>query len=93
MLTIPLVTLLGLAEHPGEARGLGAIDPALARQMAASAARDPRSTWCVTVTDQHGHAIGHGCAKPARGRRKPSRAPSPPRSRTRDGPGLTFTPA
>ena len=71
MLTIPLVTLLGLADNPGEARGLGAIDPAMARQMAASAARNPRSTWCVTVTDELGHAIGHGCARPARGRRKP----------------------
>ena len=54
MLTIPLVTLLGLAEHPGEARGLGALDPALARQLAASAARNPRSTWCITVTDELG---------------------------------------
>ena len=90
MLTIPLVTLLGLAAHPGDAHGLGAIDPALARQMAASAARNLRSTWCVTVTDEHGHAIGHGCARPAKTRRKPSRA-SP--ARTRDGPQLTFTPA
>ena len=58
MLTIPLVTLLGLAAHPGDAHGLGAIDPALARQMAASAARNPRSTWCVTVTDEHGTPSG-----------------------------------
>ena len=107
MLTIPLVTLLGLAEHPGEARGLGALDPALARQLAASAARNPRSTWCITVTDELGHAIGHGCAKPARGTRKPgrpqgrrpgsdgatgNRGPAPA-ARARDGPGLTFTPA
>ena len=90
MLTIPLVTLLGLAGHPGDVQGLGALDPALARQMAASAARNPRSTWCVTVTDQLGHAIGHGCAKPTRTRGTSSRA-SP--ARTRDGPGLTFTPA
>jgi hypothetical protein len=107
MLTIPRVTLLGLAGHPGEAYGLGAIDPALARQMAAAAARDPRSTWCVTVTDQHGHAIGHGCAKPARGTRKLGQATgrrpgsdaatgnrgSTPDPRARDGPPLTFTPA
>ena len=78
MLTIPLVTLLGLAGHPGDACGLGALDPALARQMAASAARNPRSTWCVTVTDQLGHAIGHGCAKPARTRRKPGQAKGRP---------------
>ena len=75
--------------------------------MAASAARNPRSTWCVTVTDELGHAIGHGCAKPARGTRKPGRpkgrrpgsdgatgnhGPAPAAS-ARDGPGLTFTPA
>ena len=88
MLTIPLPTLLGQAERPGEAHGLGAIDPALARQMAAAAARDPRSTWCVTVTDDDGHAIAHGCAKP--GRRRPGQAATPA---SRDGPGFSFTPA
>jgi len=101
MLTIPLATLLGLTEHPGDAQGLGALDPALARQMAAAAARDPRSTWCVTVTDEHGQAIGHGCARPAKARRKPGRGTAgnragpadPGRHGTRDGPGLTFTPA
>jgi hypothetical protein len=40
-------------------------DPDLARDLAAAAARNPRSTWCVTVTDSQGHAIGHGCARPA----------------------------
>ena len=101
MLTIPLVTLAGLAQRPGDARGLGALDPDLARQLAARAARDPRSTWCVTVTDGQGHAIGHGCAKPARARRKPGHhgtagnrgSPSPPsQDGSRAGPGLSFTP-
>ena len=87
MLTIPLDTLLGQAERPGEAHGLGVIDPALARQLAAAAARNPRSTWCLTVTDQDGHAIGHGCAKPARKKRKPGRPAS------RDDPWFSFTPA
>ena len=45
--------------------GIGPIDPDLARDLAAAAARNPRSTWCLTVTDRHGHAIGHGCARPA----------------------------
>ncbi len=91
-LTIPLATLLGLAEHPGEASGLGALDPALARQFAASAVRHPGSTWCVTVTDQDGHAIGHGCARPARNRRgkRPDRGQRGAVG-NRDGP--TFTPA
>ena len=101
MLTIPLATLLGLAERPGEAQGLGALDPALARQMAAAAARNPRSSWCVTVTDEQGRALGHGCARPVRTKRKPGRggagnragpaSPSPHGSR--DGPGLAFIPA
>jgi len=66
-LTIPLVTLLDLADRPGELAGIGPIDPDLARDLAAAAARSPRSTWCVTVTDGQGHAIGHGCARPAPG--------------------------
>jgi hypothetical protein len=64
-LTTPLTTLLGLAERPGEISGLGPVDPALARDLAGAAARNPRTTWCVTVTDEQGHAIGHGCARPA----------------------------
>ncbi len=65
-LTFPLATLLGLAERPGQAHGLGALDPALVRDLAAAAVRSPHSRWCVTITDDNGYAIGHGCAKPAR---------------------------
>ena len=72
----------------GEMDGIGPVDPDLARDLAAAAAaaRNPRSTWCVTVTDQDGHAVGHGCARPAR-RRTPG-GHDPPGS-----PGFTFTPA
>src|SRR5579862_1244907 len=63
-LTIPLATSLGLADRPGEIPGIGPIDPVLARDLARAAARNPRTTWCVTVTDADGHAIGHGCARP-----------------------------
>ena len=93
-LTIPAPTLLDLADRPGEMAGLGPIDPDLARDLAAAAARSPRSTWCVTVTDQDGHAIGHGCARPAPAgtskRHKPGvpDGPDPP-----SGPSFTFTPA
>jgi len=64
-LTIPAITVLDLADRPGEMSGIGPIDPDLARDLASAAARNPRSTWCVTVTDSQGHAIGHGCARPA----------------------------
>ena len=57
--------MLGLADRPGEIAGIGPIDPVLARDLAEAAARSPRTAWCVTVTDQDGHAIGHGCARPA----------------------------
>ena len=63
-LTVPLATVTGLADRPGELAGIGPVDPWLARDLAAAAARNPKTTWCVTVTDQDGHAVGHGCARP-----------------------------
>jgi hypothetical protein len=63
-LTIPVATVIDLADRPGEIPGIGPIDPALARALARAAATNPRTTWCVTVTDADGHAIGHGCARP-----------------------------
>lgn len=66
-LVIPLLTLLGLAERPGESHSLGPLDPALCRDLAATAANSPDSEWCVTVTDANGFAIGHGCARLGRG--------------------------
>ena len=62
-LIVPLATLLGLAERPGDIHGFGLLDPALARELAAAAAASPRSTVCVTVTSPEGYAIGHGCAR------------------------------
>jgi hypothetical protein len=65
-LVIPLATLLGLAERPGEIHLLGPVDPALARQLAAAAAASPRTQVCLTVTSPEGYAAGHGCARPQR---------------------------
>jgi hypothetical protein len=65
-LVIPLATLLGLAWRPGEAHDLGPLDPELCQALAATAANDPRSTLCITVTDPCGYAIGHGCGRPSR---------------------------
>jgi hypothetical protein len=63
-LTIPLTTLLELAQRPGEIPGIGPVDPWLARDLARASAANAKTTWCLTVTDQDGHAIGHGCARP-----------------------------
>jgi hypothetical protein len=41
--------MLGLAGRPGELSGIGPVDPGLARDLAAAAARNPRTSWCVTV--------------------------------------------
>jgi len=87
-LTVPLGTAAGLADRPGELSGHGPVDPWLARDLATAAARNPKTTWCVTVTDQHGHAIGHGCARPGPTNHRTRAGPGPP-----GGAGFAFTPA
>ncbi|HEX4834432.1 MAG TPA: DUF222 domain-containing protein [Trebonia sp.] len=75
-LDIPFLTAAGLARRAGEARSLGVLDPALARQIAEAAARHPGSKFCLTVVDDNGHAIGHGCCRP-RPRRKSRQSGKP----------------
>ena len=86
---MPLGTVAGRADRPGELAGLGPVDPWLARDLAAAAAANPKTTWCVTVTDQHGHAVGHGCARPEPKRHQKRAGPGPPPG----GTGFGFTPA
>jgi len=88
-LTAPLATLTGLADRPGELSGLGSVDPWLARDLATAAAANPKTTWCVTVTDEHGHAIGHGCARAEPRSHRKRAGPGPPPG----GAGFSFTPA
>jgi Domain of unknown function (DUF222) len=77
-LTIPLATLLGPRRRPGESHGFGPLDPALSRSLAALAAASPHTTACVTVTDHHGYAIGHGCLTTGRKKARLPAAPDPP---------------
>jgi Domain of unknown function (DUF222) len=84
-LTVPLATVTGLAGRPGEIPGIGPVDPWLARDLAAAAARHPNTTWCVTVTDGQGHAVGHGCARPGTSRHWKRAGPG-----ARDGPAFAF---
>ncbi|HEU5387529.1 MAG TPA: DUF222 domain-containing protein [Streptosporangiaceae bacterium] len=93
-LTVPLADLTGLADRPGEMSGIGPVDPWLARDLAAAAARNPRTSWCVTATDPQGHAEWHGCARPEPKNRRPEpgkRDKPQPAARVRDGPGFSFT--
>jgi len=91
-LTVPLVTLAQLADRPGQLGGIGRIDPWLARNLADAAARNPKTTWCATVTDEQGHAVAHGCARPEPASRR-KRAKPGTSGGTRDGPpGFSFTP-
>src|SRR6266487_2079058 len=87
-LTVPLTTVTGLADRPGELGGLGPVDPWLTRDLATAAAQNPKTTWCVTVTDEHGHAVGHGCARPEPKSHRKRAGPGPP-----GGGGFCFTPA
>ena len=86
-LTVPLATLAGLADRPGELGSLGPVDPWLARDLARAAAASPKTTWCLTVTDNQGHAVAHGCARPEPKSHAKRTGPGPPPG------GFSFTPA
>jgi Domain of unknown function (DUF222) len=68
-LTVPLTTLLGLTESPGELGGFGPITAFTARDLAGRTLNAPLVRWCVTVTGKDGEPIGHGCEV----RRRPGR--------------------
>ncbi len=87
-LTVPLATLADLADRPGELGSLGPVDPWLARDLAAAVAASSKTTWCLTVTDQQGHAVAHGCARPEPKNHAKRAGPGPPA-----GTGFTFAPA
>ena len=84
-LTAPLATLTRLAGRPGELSGLGPVDPWLTRDLATAAAANPRTTWCLTVTDEKGHAVAHGCARPEPRSHRKRAGPG-----ARDRPGFAF---
>jgi hypothetical protein len=59
-LTVPLTTLLSLADRPGEATGYGPLDPETARALACAAAGHRATRWHVTLTSPTGRALGYG---------------------------------
>jgi Domain of unknown function (DUF222) len=90
-LAIPLATLLGPPGRPGESHGFGPLDPALCRALAALGAASPHTTACVTVTDENGYAIGHGCLTTGRRRAQLPGAPAPPLTALPANLNLTIT--
>ena len=50
-LTLPLATLLGLSEAPGQAAGYGPVDPDTGRALARAAAGHPGAGWHLIITD------------------------------------------
>jgi len=54
--SVPLATLFGLDEQPGELAGYGPIPAALARRIAA----DPTGTWRRLITDERGRLLDYG---------------------------------
>ncbi len=63
-LTMPLASYLGESSaSPGEVTGLGPLDAAACRDLAAAIAATPGSRWCMTLTDRDGRAVAHGCAR------------------------------
>jgi hypothetical protein len=93
-LTLPLATLLWLADRPGIMPGIGPVDPALARDLAAAAARHPASTFCLTITDPQGRPVAHGCGRPPpRGQREHDTSGGAARDGPPHAPGEDHQPA
>jgi hypothetical protein len=61
-LTVPLTTLLGLTEAPGQAAGYGPLDAGTARMLACAVAGHRATRWQITVTAPDGTALAHGTA-------------------------------
>jgi hypothetical protein len=69
-LTLPLATLLGLADRPGDVAGYGPLHADIVRALATAAAGHPAASWGLIITDPHGQAVGYGYtprARPIRG--------------------------
>jgi hypothetical protein len=84
-LTMPLATWLGLSDAPGSARGYGPLDARDSRDLARALASRTGARWCLTLTDDRGRPVAHGCARagPMEDRRRGDR----PAPRSRAGPG------
>ena len=83
-LTLPLMTLLGLADAPGDAGGYGPQHADTCRDLIKAMSGHPATRWGLIITDPNGYAMAYGGpvrAKPTQVRRRPGR------DRTRPGEG------
>jgi hypothetical protein len=62
-LLVPIGTLLGWGTAPAQAGSWGMLDRDETHTVVSAAARHPRSRWCVTLTNEKGEAVAHGCAR------------------------------
>jgi hypothetical protein len=60
---MPVASWSGISDAPGEIPGFGAADADTCRQLAGWLAAHPATTWCLTLTDRHGHPVAHACAR------------------------------
>ena len=69
-LTLPLATLLGLSDNPGDVAGYGPLHGDIVRALANAAAGHPTTNWHLIITDPDDRAVGYGYApraQPIRG--------------------------
>ncbi len=78
-ITVPWAALVGESAIPADVAGFGLVDATSARDLAAAAARDPRTRWCLTALHPDGTAAAHGCAS--------GRHPAPGTGNLTAGPG------
>ncbi len=72
-LTMPATAWLGLSDNPGDIPGIGPTDADTCRDLAGTLAANPAIRWCITLTDPHGRAVAHGCARAGPGPPGPGR--------------------
>jgi hypothetical protein len=64
-LTMPLASLLGLSDAPGNVAGYGPLDAEDSRAIADALSARSGTKWCLTLTDSDGRPVAHGCARAA----------------------------
>ena len=70
---MPATAWLGLSDNPGDIPGIGPTDADTCRDLAGTLAANPAIRWCITLTDPHGRAVAHGCARAGPGPPGPGR--------------------